>query len=80
MLREILAFPAPLRGLKGALIPAPALGARIRRADNGVRIRFSDGRVTWFARDPHVSDTVFLASAADWARRHGAGSVEIEYE
>lgn len=59
-------------------IEAVSLSAKIRRSADGVRIRFSDGRISWFNKEPNVSDAVFLRAVIDWTRRRGAQTVEID--
>ena len=54
------------------------LNAAIRKTDTGVRIKFSDGRLSWLHKDPSVSEADFLAAVAQWARRHGAQTVNLE--
>lgn len=80
MLREQYFCPMPGRGLRSALNSIPPLTATIRRTGCGVRIRFSDGRIAWLDRETNVSESGFMGSVSDWARRHGAVTIEIEVE
>ena len=81
MIDERYAFPAAGRKLRSVISASPpALSARIRRTAQGVRVRFSDGRIAWLDRDPNVSESGFLGSVSDWARRHGACAIEVEFE
>lgn len=63
-----------------AVSRATTLTAKVRPTGHGVRIKFSDGRMTWLDRDTHVSESAFLASVTEWLRRHGVSSIEIEFE
>jgi hypothetical protein len=62
--------------------PRLSLSATIRRTRSGVRIKFSDGRITWLDRPQTAEelpvDRAFLDEAMRWARLHGAESTQIE--
>ena len=56
------------------------LRARVRETGTGVRIKFSDGRQSWLAREGRTSDVAFREAVEQWIRRHGVGSNEIAWE
>jgi hypothetical protein len=54
------------------------LSATIRRTEDGVRIRFSDGRIAWLDRADQNFER-FPEEAIEWARLHGAETTRIEH-
>jgi hypothetical protein len=54
------------------------LSATIRCTEDGVRIRFSDGRIAWLDRADQNFER-FLEEAIEWARLHGAETTRIEH-
>ena len=56
------------------------LRARVRKTSRGVRIKFSDGRQSWLAKEAGISEASFRDAVEHWVRRHGVGSNEIEWE
>ena len=80
MFRAMYFDPPASHRRRSALVALHALTASIRHTDDGVHIRFSDGRVAWLDKLPQVSTTAFLGSVAQWIRQRGARSFEIEYE
>lgn len=77
-MRTMYINPNRRHRLRAAMIDTKPVEAEIRRTDDGARIRFSDGRIVWLDKDPHVSETGFMAAIMQWVRRHGAKSVTIE--
>jgi len=55
------------------------LNAKIWLVDDNVRIDLSDGRRICTPRTQLVSDETAIASAVQWARRHGAVSVTVAF-
>lgn len=70
--------PSGWHGLRKATARATALQARITATGEYIHIDFSDGRKVRFGRDRQVSSSSLVAAAMQWARRHGAGSIELE--
>jgi len=73
-------WSAPVHRLRRALTDSRTLAVHIRRTDRGVRIKFSDGRITWMDKDDRLTESGFVRSVTEWARRMGADSIELEYE
>lgn len=63
--------------LKQAMRRAHCLGAVIRATEYGVLIELSDGRTCSASFEGHQSRRRVVSAAMQWARRHGAVSVEI---
>jgi hypothetical protein len=79
MLR-VIANDLNQRGLRHVIAEIERREAEIRRVEDGARIRFSDGRVVSLTKEPHISESSFMAAVQQWAQRHGAGSLKVEHE
>lgn len=72
--------PIEARGahrLRNAMRSVGGINAVIRQTESGWIIELSDGRCCAFGRDLCRSEDVLMAAAVQWARRHGATSIEI---
>ena len=78
MTRAMTIDPRGSHGLRNAMRNASITKARIKQTEDGVCIEFSDGRSVSMIKEPRVSTNSFMAAAVQWARRHGANSIEIE--
>jgi hypothetical protein len=63
--------------LRAAMRSVAAIKAVIKRTDRGWLIELSDGRSCAFGRDLARTDDELLAAAVQWARRHGAASIDV---
>lgn len=78
MARVMPINPDRSQGLRRAMWRSVELKAYIRISDEGVDIEFSDGRKTSLPREARVSSNSLTAAAVQWARRHGATSIEVQ--
>lgn len=73
-------FTAFMPRARFAFVRQQELKANVRRTHGGVRIKFSDGRLSWLAKQPQVADDTFRTAVEQWIRRHGVGANEIRWE
>ena len=78
MARVMSIDPRGSHGLREAMWRGDGLKAYIRIGDAGVSIEFSDGRKADLPKEARVSSSSLMAAAVQWARRHGATSIEVE--
>jgi hypothetical protein len=62
---------------RSAMREAHRLSAVISRTEYGLLIELSDGRMCAVSLESHRPQEETLATAMQWARRHGAISVEV---
>ncbi len=63
--------------MRRAMRTVAAVNAVIRQTDGGWVIELSDGRSCAFGRELCRSEDTLMAAAVQWARRHGATSIQI---
>lgn len=63
-----------------AFVRPQGLKARVRKTHGGVRIKYSDGRISWYAKHPQTADDTFRMAVEHWITRHGVDSNGIEWE
>ncbi len=69
--------PKGSQRFRKALRNAAGVSAVIHRTEDGLLIELSNGRVCSLSNDAFGPTTNALTAAVQWARRHGAMSVEI---
>jgi hypothetical protein len=69
--------PGGAQRLRNAMRSVAGLRAVIRQTARGWVIELSDGRRCAFGRELRRSEDELLAAAVQWARRHGAASIDI---
>ena len=77
MRQELRGYPERAERLKRAMRKACCLSAIIRKTEYGLLIELSDGRVCTVSDERWRSRDGAMTAAVQWARRHGASSVEI---
>jgi uncharacterized membrane protein len=65
-------------GLHQVISRAKSLRACIKVTATDVRIDLADGRSARFGREHPAAVESVVAAAMQWARRHGASSIDIE--
>jgi hypothetical protein len=65
------------RCLRTTMRAAPRPSAVIRSLPHGIVIELSDGRVCTVAKELCRAKSHAIDAAVQWARRHGAASIEI---